>query len=93
MKTSSAARRVSTAQAMFEVINTPMRGAALGMGLTAVLVLVLSLSDGLLRLIDRTADQSARDARRQRFRGYAVLLLCGSIGMVIASNLLAWGTT
>lgn len=86
-------RRVFMERAMIELFNTPFRGAALGLGIVALWVLILSYSDFLLSIFDQSPNRAERDARRLRFRKYALLLLCGAIGMVAISNLLAWGTT
>lgn len=76
---------------MVELFDTPFRGAALGLGIVALWVLALSYSDFLLRIFDQNPNRTERDARRLRFRNYALLLLCGAIGMVVVSNFLAWG--
>jgi len=80
------------ARAMIELFNTPFRGAALGLGVVALWVLILSYSDFLLRIFDQSPNRAERDARRHRFRNFALLLLSGAVGMVVVSNLLAWGT-
>ena len=77
---------------MFEMFDTPFRGAALGLGILALWILILSYSDFLLKIFDQNPNRAHRDARRLRFRNYALLLLCGAIGMVVVSNLLARGT-
>lgn len=77
---------------MLDIVDTPLRGAAIGLGVVALWVLALSYSDFLLRIFDQSLNRAERDARRLRFRNYALLLLCGAIGMVVLSNLLAWGT-
>ena len=78
------------AVAMFDVFNTPLRGAAAGMGVVALGVLAISYSDTVLRRLDRTASREDRNARRLRFRNYALTLLCLSICMVVGSNLIVW---
>lgn len=61
----------------------------MGISFIAVWVLVLSYSDFLLRIFDDTRNRLDRDARRRRFRGYALVLLGIAIVMVIGSQLIA----
>ena len=74
---------------MLEMFDTPMRGAALGMGVVAVWILVLSYSDFLLRIFDQSTNREVRDQRRLRFRYYALFLLGLSIALVIGSRLIS----
>lgn len=78
---------------MNDLINTPFKGAAMGMTILALWLLALSYSDFLLSIFDQSRNRAERDARRLRFRKYAIMLLSIAIGMVVLSNLLAWGTS
>ena len=71
-----------------ELFDTPLKSAALGIGIVALWILALSQSDLLLRIFDRTSTLEERDARRLRFRNYALTLLVISICMVVGSNLI-----
>ena len=73
---------------MPEMFATPLRSAALGVLLVAGLVLVAALSDRVMRLIDRRADRAGRDARRERFRGHALVLVGLALCLVLLSEIL-----
>ena len=64
---------------MFEIIDTPFKGAAVGVAVLALWILLLSQSDFVLRIFDQNPNRAHRDARRARFKNYALTLLGISI--------------
>jgi len=84
----SASKRALAGPVMLDMFHTPLRSAALGISLAALVVLVLGASDRLIRMVDRQASRPARDARRERFRTHGLILLAGAIGCVLASEVI-----
>ena len=70
---------------MFE---TPLRSAALGVLIVAGLALLLSQSDRLIRLVNRSSDRDGRDAMRARFRNHVLLLVGIALALVLISEIL-----
>ena len=76
-------------RAMFDMFDTPLKGAALGFSVVALWVFLLSYSDFLLRIFDDSQDREVRDARRLRFRTYAVFLLGIALAMILTSRVIS----